>query len=223
MSKVEHLVLYSKEMNNLKKFEVSPSVQYTGESYLEPFAGQKVTFKADKSIDLHHLSEHHSTYLESNDELHDIFDRQSRLEGYHFGSGNIIEADIIQELEILPYEETFFLTSGYLTGNRLYSESNQVHFDYYNKKISEAQNEDDVKKYKKSIQEMNDKIELEKKLLTKKDYYIDLLNKWKLMLAIDSIDECDMLWWDASMLEFYINTDDLVNEDFSKTFCIINH
>lgn len=223
MSKVEHLVLYSKEIKELKKFEVPHNVQFTGTSYTKPFTSQKITFKPERSIDLYHLSENHSAYLESKADFYQIFDRKSRLEGYHYGGGSIIEANIIQELEVLPYEETFFLTSGYLIGHKLYSESNQFHLDYYNKKIKESQNEDDINKHKNSIQEINDKIELEKRLLTKKEYYKDLLNKWKLILAIDSVDECGMLWWDASMLEFYINTDYLSNEDFSKTFCIINH
>ncbi len=224
MSKVEHLVIYSNSSpNQLKKFVPKENIIYTQTNYNRPFPSQKISFKKEESIDLHHLEDKGQDILQSNDKFYEVFERTSRFGGHYYSVDTNIPAGIIQELEILPYEETFFLTRGYLTGDKLYANSNQMHFDYYENKIKEAQTEEEKASYQKSIKELEDKIELEKKLLPKKEFYIDLLNKWEFMLAIDSIDECEMLWWDASILEFYINKDDLLKKDFTKTFCIINH
>lgn len=224
MSKVKHLVVYSNSSSKqLKKFEPKSKVIYTQLHYDKPFPSQKISFKKEESIDLHHLEDNGQDILQSDDKFYEVFERTSRFGGHYYSVDTNIPASIIQELEILPYEETFFLTRGYLTGDKLYANSNQMHFDYYEKKIKEAQTEEEKASYLKSIKGMEDIIELEKELLPKKEFYIDLLNKWEFMLAIDSIDECEMLWWDASILEFYINKDDLQKKDFTKTFCIINH
>lgn len=224
MSKVEHKVVYSNSpQTQLCKFEPPSNIKYTQAYYDKPFPSQKISFNKEESIDLHYLEDNGQDILQSNDKFHEVFDKTSRFGGHYYSVDTNIPASIIEELEILPYEETFFLTRGYLTGDKLYKNSNQVHFDYYEKKIKEAKSEEEIAKYQKSIKGMEDKIELERKLLPKKDFYNDLLNKWEFMLSIDSIDECDMQWWDASILEFYINKDDLKKKDFSKTFCIINH
>lgn len=224
MSKVEHLVVYSNSLDSqLKKFEAKGNIEYTQSNYDKPFPSQKISFNREESIDLHHLETNGQTILQSDDKYYEVFERTSRFGGHYYSVDTNIPASIIQELEILPYEETFFLTRGYLTGDKLYANSNQMHFDYYAKKIKEAKSQEEIANYQKSIKGIEDKIDLEKKLLPKKEYYIDLLNKWEFMLSIDSIDECEMLWWDASILEFYINKDDLKKKDFTKTFCIINH
>ena len=224
MSKVEHLVVYSNSSpDQLRKFESKTKINYTQSNYDEPFPSQKISFNREESIDLHHLEDNGQDILQSDDKFHEVFERTSRFGGHFYSVDTNIPASIIQELEVLPYEETFFLSRGYLTGDKLYANSNQMHFDYYEKKIKEAQSEEEIANYQKSLKDMEDKIELEKKLLPKKEFYIDLLNKWEFMLSIDSIDECEMLWWDASILEFYINKDDLQKKDFTKTFCIINH
>lgn len=64
---------------------------------------------------------------------------------------------------------------------------------------------------------------LEENSKGKEDYYQEKLDDWMLLFAIDSEDKCDMLWWDSSILEFYVNRKDLMNMDFSGTFCLINH
>lgn len=227
MSTVRHLVLYSGEdVSNLKRFEPPKNIKYTGESYETPFPAYSIGFNLEYSIDLHHLEVNEYEYLQSGNNFYNVFNVANRFGGHNYSVDGIIPADIIQEKEILPYEETFFLTRGYLTGKskKSYLESNKIHIDYYNKKIAESKSESEIKKFEESIEELHKKAKLEETLRKGREtYYQEMLDNWMLMLVVDSIDECEMLWWDASSLEFYINLEDLKNLNFTNTHCIINH
>lgn len=227
MSMVNHRVIFSGEnISNLKRFTPPPNIKFTGESYDSPFKAYSISFKHEQSIDMHHLQVNQYELFQKKEELYDVFERVSRFGGHHFTEDTYLPAQIIQEKEILSYEESFFLTRGYLTGKlkKSYAEANQVHIDYYEKKIGEEKSKEKIEEYKKSIEEIYRKGELEKRLRKgKESYYQELLDKWNLMLVVTSLDECEMLWWDNSSLEFFINLDDLRNKNFTKTFCLINH
>ena len=224
MSTVRHLILYSGEnTSDLVTFKPPANIQYTGASYSRPFPAYAIAFESEYSVDLPHLETHQSEYLQQRDELYDVFNRVSRFGGHHYSVDGIIPADIMQEKNLLSSEELFFLTRGYLTGERSYEETSQVHIDYYEKKIAISDDEGEISRAQESIREIRDKIDFEKSKEGQEGYYRELLNNWQLMLVIDSIDECNMLWWDSSSLEFYVNADDLRKGDWSNTHCIINH
>ena len=227
MSKVRHQVIYSGEdISNLKRFTPPLNIKYTGESYDKSFKPYSIQFELEESIDLHHLQVKQYELFEQNEEMYDVFERVSRFGGHHFTEDTYLPAQIIREKEILPYEESFFLTRGHLTGKseKSYLEANKIHIDYYEKKIKEEKSEAKIAEYKKSIAEIYRKDKLEKKLrIGRESYYQELLDNWNLMLVVDSLDECEMLWWDASSLEFFINLNDLKIKNFANTFCLINH
>ena len=227
MSQVKHKVIFSgTNITDLIKFNPNSKIEFTSKHYKEPFKSYSIEFKLKQSIDYHHLQVNQYESFQEKMDLYNVFDRVSRFGGHHFTEDTYLPAQIIQQKGLLSQEESFFLTRGFLTGTSKisYAERNQSHIDYYTKKISEEESETKKVEYQKSINDINSKIERERQLREgNESYYQDLLDKWKLMIVIDSLDECEMLWWDNSSLEFFINVDDLKNEDFSNTFCLINH
>ena len=74
-----------------------------------------------------------------------------------------------------------------------------------------------------SIRDFQQEQKAYKSLIERKEQLKIELEKWKLLISIESLDDLKMCWWDAGSLEFYINEDDLEFMDFTNTHCIINN
>ena len=47
------------------------------------------------------------------------------------------------------------------------------------------------------------------------------MKDWRLLLQIDSDENCEMMWGDVGRIYFWIKTEDLKNRDFEKVWLIL--
>ena len=224
MSEVNHLVYYwNGTSSDLQKFQAPAGIKFTGDAYEKPFPAYKISFESDHSIDLHHLEDHCQEELQQNEQLYDLFDRRSRFGGHSYSADGYLTPQIVYYQNLLSYDERHLLYQGYLTGEKDFATESSPLLQQYEEKLKIEKSIISQQFYQSQIREIHRQRAVENSKKGQEEAYKKILNDWILLIAINSIDECEMLWWDSSVLEFYINRNELKQLDFSSTFCLINH
>lgn len=221
---IKHLVWYSdKRKEELIKYQPQKGYKFCTTIYEKEFPAYKIELIESDSINSNKFAENYSSKISFEGEIEKLIYLPSRIGGYSQSSDGDVEGNIIWEKGELNKYERVLISKGYPFNDRNYIEEsekwiqNQLQELKITKSIARRHQKESI------IRDYREEQKAYKRLIEKKDKIKEELEKWKLLISIESIDKLNMCWWDSGSLEFYINEDDLKNMDFTNTHCIINN